>query len=156
MVSGSLISWIILIPILARIGDSLGAPWFPELGIPMASMSVSEIWSNYIRYVGAGAVAFGGIITIVRSIPTMARSFGLGMSQFRSSFDDPSHPEGDKPAPTPRTDRDLNFKFVLAGVLIIVVMLATVPSLLGVGAHMTMRLVAAPIIALFMLSQPSS
>ncbi|MEE8575843.1 MAG: OPT/YSL family transporter, partial [candidate division Zixibacteria bacterium] len=81
MVSGSLISWVILIPILAWLGDSGGASFLGESASAIAGMTPSQIWSRYIRYVGAGAVAAGGIATIIRSIPTMISSFKIVMSE---------------------------------------------------------------------------
>ena len=84
MVAGSTISWLILIPLIAHLGRGLEQPYFPETVKTIAEMSASEIWNRYIRYIGAGAVAFGGIATIVRSIPTMIASFKLGLSEVTS------------------------------------------------------------------------
>jgi uncharacterized oligopeptide transporter (OPT) family protein len=65
-------------------------------------MSASQIWDRYIRYIGAGAVATAGIITLVKSIPTMIESFKLGVGQITG---------GSGPAPeVDRTDRDLGFR----------------------------------------------
>ena len=44
-------------------------------------MGPADIWDNYIRYIGAGAVAFGGLVTLIRAIPTMVRSFGSGVKE---------------------------------------------------------------------------
>ena len=67
MVAGSMISWVVMIPLIAHFGEGFDKPFFPETVKTIAEMSTSEIWNRYIRYIGAGAVAFGGIITIVRS-----------------------------------------------------------------------------------------
>jgi len=149
MVAGSLISWTVLIPLLAHVGEHLTVPMFPETTRLISEMSASQIWDRYIRYVGAGAVAFGGIITIVRSIPTMVRSFGLAINEIRARL-------GRKPAtPTAaeqaadRTDRDVPMVYVLGGVALIVAVLALIPHLLGGEATFTMRVVAAPAIAVF-------
>jgi putative OPT family oligopeptide transporter len=146
MVGGSLISWVILIPLIAYMGDNLTAPLFPETVEPIISMSASEIWNKYIRYVGAGAVAFAGIVTIIRSIPTMAASIKLGIDEMKTRMGN----QPGKDAPTiDRTDADLSLKYVAVGVAIIVAVLALIPGLLGGTASFSMRLVAAPAIAVF-------
>jgi putative OPT family oligopeptide transporter len=151
MVGGSMISWVILIPLLNQFGSSLPAPYFPESLSGIASMGPSEIWNRYIRYIGAGAVAFGGIITIIRSIPTMIASFKLGMDQIQSRLGngtsgDPSQAGAPE---VERTDRDLPLKFVGIGVLAIIAFIALTPGLLGYSATTVMRVVAAPAIAIF-------
>jgi putative OPT family oligopeptide transporter len=69
----------------------------------IAEMSPSQIWSRYVRYIGAGAVATGGLITLVRSVPTMIESFRIGARQIRRR----SAATAPRPAAEPRTDRDL-------------------------------------------------
>ena len=66
LVAGSLVSAIVLTPLIAMTGAALIAPLFPEATKLVADMSANEIWARYVRYVGAGAVAAGGIITVVR------------------------------------------------------------------------------------------
>jgi putative OPT family oligopeptide transporter len=151
MVGGSMISWIILIPLLNSYGHLLPTPYFPESLSGISGMSPSEIWNNYIRYVGAGAVAFGGIITIIRSIPTMISSFKVGIDAVQSrmghySKDDIARME--KPV-IDRTNRDLSLKFVGIGVLLVIAFLAFTPGLLGKSPSFIMRIVAAPAIAIF-------
>ncbi|UCG61007.1 MAG: oligopeptide transporter, OPT family [Candidatus Zixiibacteriota bacterium] len=148
MVAGSLISWVVLIPLLAFVGDHLTTPLWPESGSLIADMSPTEIWNRYIRYIGAGAVAFGGIITIVRSTPTMVRSFKIGVSEMSARLG--STPSVSSTVPSEeRTNRDLPWKTVIIGVVIVIAVLALTPNLLGGTASLTMRLVAAPAIALF-------
>jgi putative OPT family oligopeptide transporter len=79
MVAGAGISWVIIIPLLNYIWGGSTAPVFPETVKLVSEMSSSEIWTRYIRYLGAGAVAMAGIITIIRSIPTMVESLQLGV-----------------------------------------------------------------------------
>jgi len=149
MVSGSLISWVVLIPLIAFVGENLSIPLLPETAQTIAAMSSSEIWNRYIRYIGAGAVAFGGIITIIRSAPTMVRSFRIGVSEIKSKLEARAGTGPSTPVQDDRTDRDLPWKTVIGGVSIIVVCLAFIPHLLGGTASLTVRLVAAPAIALF-------
>src|SRR5207244_12602616 len=75
MVSGSLISAIVLTPLIAHVGAGLTAPMFPEMKVPIAAMTAGQIWSRYVRYIGAGAVAAAGIIAVIKALPTMATSF---------------------------------------------------------------------------------
>ena len=150
MVSGSAISWVILIPLMAHFGSQLGPPLFPESVGSIAAMSPSEIWNAYIRYIGAGAVAFGGIVTIIRSAPTMLKSLQIGVGEMRNKLGTPEYDSGTAtPGAPERTDRDLPLKTVLIGGALIVGALAVIPGLLGGSATLTMRLVAAPVIAVF-------
>jgi putative OPT family oligopeptide transporter len=114
MVAGGAIAWIILIPVIAAFGDSWGMFRFlnenavAELagqGITsIAGMEPSDIWNYFIRYIGAGAVAFGGIITLIHSIPTIIESFRLGSRELMS---------GAAKSTALRTDRDLSIKVVI-------------------------------------------
>jgi len=151
MVGGSMISWVILIPLLNAFGHYLPTPLFPESLSGIALMSSSEIWNRYIRYVGAGAVAFGGIITIIRSIPTMISSFKVGLDAMQSRLGHISKEDlirMDKPI-FDRTDTDLKLKIVGIGVILIIAFIAFTPGLLGKSPSFIMRLVAAPAIAIF-------
>jgi len=149
MVAGSLVSWAVLIPLLAHVGEHLTVPMFPETTRLISEMSASQIWDRYIRYVGAGVVAFGGIITIVRSIPTMARSFALAINEIRARLGRNSATPGTAAPTVDRTDRDVPIVYVMGGVALIVIALAFIPHLLGGEATFTMRVVAAPAIAVF-------
>ena len=149
MVGGSLISWLVLIPLMAHIGELVNTPIFPETTRLITDMSASDIWNRYIRYVGAGAVAFGGLITIVRSIPTMVRSFKLGVSGMRSSVSQDYPQVEDSVESIPRTDRDLSMKWVGGGVLVLILLIVAIPQLLGASTTFNVRLVAAPAIAIF-------
>ena len=110
MVGGSFLSWVILIPAIAWIGSEWTTPFYPETEALVRDMEPGTLWTRYIRYVGAGAVAMAGIMTLVRSIPTMIASFKLGTAQLRRRV--ASAPAED----STRTDRDLSMKWVLLGV----------------------------------------
>src|SRR5206468_1965189 len=69
MVSGSLISAIVLTPLIALGGANLTSPLFPELQLSIHDMPASQIWSRYVRYIGAGAVAAAGIFAVARALP---------------------------------------------------------------------------------------
>ena len=80
MVGGGLLSWLVLIPAIALFGEGRMTPLFPAT-VPIGDMSPDDIWSRYIRYIGAGAVAAGGIINLLKAMPTI-------MDSFRASFRD--------------------------------------------------------------------
>ncbi len=74
MFGGGVIAWFALIPMISFVGAGLAAPIFPGT-VPISEMSAGNIWSNYIRYIGTGAVATGGIISLVSSLPAIISSF---------------------------------------------------------------------------------
>lgn len=74
MFGGSVIAWFVLIPLIKFLGAGLTVPLYPATSI-IAEMSSIEIWSKYIKYIGAGAVAMGGFISLAKSIPTIITSF---------------------------------------------------------------------------------
>ncbi|MEE9555141.1 MAG: oligopeptide transporter, OPT family [candidate division Zixibacteria bacterium] len=127
MVAGGAIAWIILIPIIGAFGDGWNMFRFlnekavatlSNGGIfSVADMSPGNIWNYFIRYIGAGAVAFGGIITLVRAIPTIVESFKLGSKELMS---------GQGNSGVKRTDQDLSIKVVLwlSGGMVVILGLA--------------------------------
>ena len=125
MLGGGALGWLVLIPFIKMMGGGLSEPLYPASGL-IADMSPIEIWDNYIRYIGAGAVAFGGLVTLVRAIPTMVRSFGAGMKAIAA---DGSQADG----PSPRTARDLPMKLVLAAAVVIAILVWALPQV-PVGA----------------------
>jgi putative OPT family oligopeptide transporter len=140
MVAGGLISWVVLIPMIATFGDGLTTPFFPEATKLISDMTSAEIWTRYIRYIGAGAVAAGGIITVFKSLPTMYNSLKIGLKELVSRAE-----AGGRI----RTDKDMPMVFVFVGVMIVAVLLAGLPHAVGEGASTTMRLIAAICITAF-------
>ena len=134
MVAGGLLSWVVLIPLIATIGEGLGSPFFPEMTKTIAQMSPAEIWTRYIRYIGAGAVAAAGIMTVIKGIPSMYGSLKVGVQQI-------IHRK--KVGGQERTDRDLPMDVVLIGVIVVVLLLIALPHAVGQNAPMLMRVVAA-------------
>lgn len=121
MVAGGVLSWLVLIPLITLIGDSM-LTVFPPATKLISQMSASEIWSNYIRYIGAGAVTFGGIVTLIRSFPTI-------ISAFRDSFKDLKENRAGGKQKKIRTERDIPLVFVLAGSVLLVIFMAVIPSI---------------------------
>lgn len=148
MVAGGLLSWLGIIPLMALFGESLPAPLFPELFPDGAApklirdMSASEIWSRYVRYVGAGAVATAGIIAVIKSLPVMVASVRIGFRGLLS--------RGRIVQETRlRTERDLPMGVVLMGTAAVVLLLALAPGAIGAGAPLRFRVMAAVCIAVF-------
>jgi putative OPT family oligopeptide transporter len=146
MVAGSLISALVIIPLIALVGQGLPAPLFPETTSTIAQLSAGQIWSRYVRYIGAGAVAAAGIVTVVRSLPTMYSSLAAVLSGLRGGKAETSD------GAAPRTDRDLPGWVVLAGPAFVVLMLFGVPGLLAGDMGAGPRLVAALGVAIFGLA----
>ena len=75
MLSGAVLAWFVLIPAIAFFGDSVDDPVYPATATRIADMSPGDLWDAYIRYIGAGAVAIGGLISLFKSMPTILSSF---------------------------------------------------------------------------------
>lgn len=105
MMAGGALGWLVLIPLIKMLGSSLTEPLYPATML-VRDMSAIEIWDNYIRYIGAGAVAFGGLVTLIRAVPTIIDSFGQGMRQILRRKDC---------GVVPRTAQDLPMMIVLGG-----------------------------------------
>ena len=100
MFGGSALAWLILIPAINIWGGSEVV--YPAT-VPMADLASADIWNNYIRYVGAGAVGFAGIVTLLKSLPTIVESFKLGVKQMDVAG----------PGALPRTQQDLPMSLVI-------------------------------------------
>jgi putative OPT family oligopeptide transporter len=119
MVAGGILASWVLIPAIKLFGDGLTSPIFPATKL-ISEMSLHEIWRSYILYIGAGAVAAGGLISLFRSLPTIVRSAQAGLGGLRSA--------GVKSGVI-RTERDLPLKSVLVGIGVLVIALWWAPQL---------------------------
>ncbi len=152
MVGGGLISWVVIIPIIAHyFGDATIWPdtyeYLKLKGLDPAittigGLSPKEIWEGYIRIIGAGAVAAAGIITVIKSIPTMIESLKIGIKELKSSAAKLN--EG-----RIRTEQDLQLKFVIMGISIVVLLITVIPGIIGQHTFMLMRFISALAIAAF-------
>jgi putative OPT family oligopeptide transporter len=142
MVAGGLLSWLGIIPLIAYFGDNLNLPLFPEKILPIAKMSPDQIWDKYIRVIGAGAVAVAGIITVIRSIPTMYNALKMGIK-------DVSIKKSTLQIRTKRTQTDLPITLLGIGVLAVIIILVLSPQTLGMDTSTLVRLIAAICIAVF-------
>ncbi|MFD3155442.1 OPT family oligopeptide transporter [Haloimpatiens sp. FM7330] len=119
MFGGAALGWLVIIPIIKYFGAGLTAAVYPAT-VPIAQLSVQEVWSFYLRYIGAGAVVFGGIWSFLKVIPVMFKSFKMGFEQLS---------KGNNGESTIRTDTDLNMGIVLIMIAVIFVFMAFVPPL---------------------------
>jgi putative OPT family oligopeptide transporter len=112
MLSGGIFGWLVLIPLILLFGEQAANPISPEASKLISDMSAGAIWSRYIRYIGAGGVAFAGIFSLIKSIPVIIESFRAGFAQL-----------GKSQAGTLRTQQDIPISQVLWGsaALIIVI-----------------------------------
>jgi putative OPT family oligopeptide transporter len=143
IVAGSLLSSLALIPLIAWTGDGLSVPLSPETVRRVSEMTAEEIWGRYVRYIGAGAVATAGILTVLRGLPTMAGAFiavAKGIRRRAASALE---------AVVPDTDRDLPGAFVFGTVLFVVAVTALVPGIFGGGMSLLPRLVCAAGVGVF-------
>jgi putative OPT family oligopeptide transporter len=111
MFAGGVLSYLILIPAIKIFGENLAEPMFPSTQL-IKDMGPSLIRNAYVLYIGAGAVATGGIISLIRSLPTIVSAFRRG---FRAFLD--SRNAGAATEEAPRTDRDLPMSLVVFGSL---------------------------------------
>ena len=141
MVAGGALSALVIIPAIYLWGSGLAETLFPETELLIRDMTSRQIWNRYIRYIGAGAVATGGIITLIKSIPTMIESFRLGVGQISR--------RGGEVVEAVRTDRDLGFGLVLGFVAAVLLLLTVVPGVLGEIDSVWVRGLASLCIAVF-------
>jgi putative OPT family oligopeptide transporter len=125
MVAGGVLSWLVLIPLITLLVDNLTNVFAPGTKL-ISEMSPSEIWSNYIRYIGAGAVTFGGIVTLIKSFPTI-------ISAFKDSFADLKENRANSKSNTKtekiRTEKDTPLVFVLVGSVLLILFMALIPNI---------------------------
>ncbi len=107
MLSGGIFGWLVLIPLICLFGEHCTAPIYPEMTNLIKDMGPGQIWSRYIRYIGAGGVAFAGIFSLIKSIPVIVSSFRAGFSQLGKNSAEA----------TIRTDRDLPMSLIIGGAL---------------------------------------
>lgn len=143
MVGGGLLSSLVIIPLIDWWGAGRLVPLFPETELLIRDMEPGQIWNRYVRYIGAGAVATGGLITLVRSIPTMIASFKVGAKQIRERLG------AETAVVLPRTERDLSLAVVGVGAAIIAAVMAFVPNVFGTIELFSARAVAAVLVVVF-------
>ena len=143
LVAGSIVSALALTPLIAIVGAQLGAPLAPESTRLVSAMSAPEIWSRYVRYIGAGAVATAGILTVIAGLPTM---WGALSAVFRELVGSRAVRAA---ADVADTDRDLSPVVIVAGVAFVIAMAALVPGVFGSALTPLQRAVCAAGVGIF-------
>ncbi len=123
MCGGGVLAYLVLIPMIKYFGAGLGEPLNPETAKTIGEMSIGEIQKAYVLYIGAGAVAAGGIISLVRSLPMIWQGLMGGIADFRGRR------AASAETITPRTDTDISMKWVVIGILALIVVITFVPAL---------------------------
>jgi len=119
MFSGGVVSWLVFIPLVVLFGkDNILYPASVPIGTLFAQGGASAIWSTYIRYIGAGALATGGIISLAKSFPIIVNTVRTSFSSF-----------GKKSTESTRTSRDINTKLVFCLILIFTVFVWLTPQI---------------------------
>src|SRR3989454_1187497 len=121
MVAGGVLSYLVLIPAIKYFGGGWAMPLPPETAHLIKDMSVEQIQKAYGLYIGAGAVAAGGIISLIRSLPVIWHGLKGGLADLRTTRT--------AIAGAPRTDRDLSMKFVLGGIILLLLAIMIAPQL---------------------------
>lgn len=122
MLGGGVLSYLVLIPLIKFFGETAVKPIAPALTKTVGEMSAGEIRGEYILYIGAGAVAAAGIISLCRSLPTIWSGLKSGLADLRGG----SHAEGSN---LPRTDQDISMKWVIVGIVGLIAGILLLPQL---------------------------
>jgi putative OPT family oligopeptide transporter len=123
LVAGGVLSQLVLVPLIAFFGDALPGVLLPG-GAPISTMDYGTIRGSYVRYIGAGAVAAAGMITLIKTLPTIAAAFRESFSSLRDLKTGRLQT---------RTERDIPITVVLVGSLVLVVIVALLPQLPSAG-----------------------
>ena len=135
MCAGGVLAYLVLIPTSKFFGEGMTTALTPGTK-PIGAMSPDEIRGAYILYIGAGAVAAGGIISLARSLPTIWHGLKGGLADLRGGQS--------AAANLPRTDQDLSMKVVVGGILVLIAMIMILPQL-----HLQFNLLGAVLIIAF-------
>ena len=120
MFAGGILGWFVLIPAIVLFGsETILYPGTQTIAQMYEAGGASAIWSSYLRYIGSGMVAAGGIFSLIKSLPLIISTFRDALKGMQSANDGSGH----------RTERDLNMKIVLAGIGIIVLLIWLLPQI---------------------------
>ena len=116
MLAGGTLSWFVLMPAIALFGGD--AVIFPGED-PISTLAPADLWGTYIKYIGAGAVAAGGLISLIKTFPLIIRTFKQAMQSMSKKHAN---------ANTVRTQQDLPMPLLLGMILVIVILIWLVPT----------------------------
>ena len=120
MFAGGILSWLVLIPLIVLFGSDITLyPGTAPIAEIFAGGGAGAIWSTYIRYIGAGALAAGGIISLCKSLPLIVKTFAGAMKSMK----------GAGVVSTERTARDINLKVVIIAIIILTLLIWLIPAI---------------------------
>ncbi|MBO5065854.1 MAG: oligopeptide transporter, OPT family [Clostridia bacterium] len=120
MFSGGILSWLVFIPLIVLFGaDVTIYPGTAPISEMFATGGASAIWSSYIRYIGAGALAAGGIISLAKSLPLIVKTFTGAMKSMK----------GTGANSTERTAQDINIKVVIIAIIVLTLLIWLIPAI---------------------------
>lgn len=120
MFAGGLVSWCVLIPAIVLFGEALTLyPGTETIGAIFAADGAGGIWSTYIRYIGAGALACGGIISLIKSLPLIVRTFRDALKSMKGGIGGGQL----------RTEQDINMKVIFAAIAVCTLLVWLVPAI---------------------------
>ena len=120
MFAGGILGWFVLIPAIILFGsETVLYPGTETISKMYEAGGASAIWSSYIRYIGAGMVATGGMFSLIKSMPLIVSTFVDALKGMRYS----------KGGDNKRTERDLNMKLVLAGIAAVILLIWLIPQI---------------------------
>ncbi len=122
MMGGGVLSYLVIIPMIKFFGDAVTSPVAPEISKTIAEMAPNQVRGAYVLYIGAGAVAMAGIISLCRSLPTIWHGLKGGLADLRGG-------SAESNANLPRTDQDLSMKWVVVGVVVLMLAIMLFPQL---------------------------
>ena len=135
MCAGGVLAYLVLIPAIKFFGEGMTTAVAPGT-IPIGEMGPDDIRGAYVLYIGAGAVAAGGIISLFRSLPTIWHGLKGGLSDLRGGQSASSN--------VPRTDQDLSMKVVVGGIIVLIALIMLLPQL-----HLQFNILGALLIIAF-------
>ncbi len=120
MFAGGVLSWMVIIPMIVLFGsDIILYPGTETIGAIFAEGGAGAIWGSYVRYIGAGALAAGGIISLIKSLPLIVKTFAGAMKSMTAGVGGGNL----------RTERDINIKIVIAAIAVLTVLVWLVPAI---------------------------
>ena len=120
MFAGGMLSWLVLIPLIVLFGADITLyPGTAPISEIFASGGAGAIWSTYIRYIGAGALAAGGIISLIKNLPLIVKTFSSAMKSMK----------GTGAVSQARTEQDINLKIVIMAIVVLTLLIWLIPAI---------------------------
>lgn len=129
MLAGGVLGWLVLIPAIVTFGgDTILFPGTVTISELFSEKGASGIWGNYIRYIGAGAVAAGGIISLIKTLPLIFATFREAVKGLKAEPGVQKHGErSGQYAGIVRTEQDMNMRLILAGLILMILAIWWIP-----------------------------